>query len=91
MRIAERFDVAAGGMAAHDLTKSGAKVLMLEAGRDYDPQTAPQSAPIRGSVTTTDKPTGFFDVIKRRSPGCAGRTICGRPGIGTVSMVAGRG
>jgi choline dehydrogenase-like flavoprotein len=73
MRIGEKFDVivvgsgAAGGMAAHDLAKSGAKVLMLEAGRDYDPQTetpmfqTPQSAPIRGSVTTTDKPAGFFD------------------------------
>ena len=28
---------AGGGMAAHILTEAGIKVLMLEAGRDYDP------------------------------------------------------
>lgn len=29
---------AAGGMAAYSLTKAGLRCLMLEAGRDYDPQ-----------------------------------------------------
>ena len=28
---------AGGGMAAYVLTKAGVRVLMLEAGRDYDP------------------------------------------------------
>ena len=30
---------AGGGMAAYTLTKAGHRVLMLEAGRDYDPST----------------------------------------------------
>ena len=30
---------AGGGMAAHVLTEAGIKVLLLEAGRDYDPVT----------------------------------------------------
>ena len=29
---------AGGGMSAYHLTRSGMKVLMLEAGRDYDPR-----------------------------------------------------
>ncbi|UZK69040.1 GMC family oxidoreductase [Sphingomonas sp. S1-29] len=57
---------AAGGMAAYSLTKAGLRCLMLEAGRDYDPQQevnmlAPESdAPLRGSATP-DKPFGYFD------------------------------
>lgn len=57
---------AAGGMAAYSLTKAGLRCLLLEAGRDYDPQTevnmyAPESdAPLRGSATP-DKPFGYFD------------------------------
>lgn len=57
---------AAGGMAAYTLTKAGLRCLMLEAGRDYDPQAevnmlAPESdAPLRGSGTP-DKPFGYFD------------------------------
>ncbi|GAA0735134.1 GMC family oxidoreductase [Sphingomonas japonica] len=57
---------AAGGMAAYSLTKAGLRCLMLEAGRDYDPQAevnmyAPESdAPLRGSGTP-DKPFGYFD------------------------------
>ena len=57
---------AGGGMAAHTLTAAGHRVLMLEAGRDYDPyretpmfQTNAQ-APLRG-VGTPDKPFGFYD------------------------------
>jgi choline dehydrogenase-like flavoprotein len=57
---------AAGGMAAWSLTKAGLRCLMLEAGRDYDPQAevnmmAPDSdAPLRGA-STPDKPFGYFD------------------------------
>src|SRR5688572_29398910 len=57
---------AAGGMAAYVLTQSGMKVLMLEAGRNYEP--GPETpmfqtnadAPLRGA-STPDKPNGFFD------------------------------
>ena len=57
---------AAGGQTAYTCTMSGAKVLMLEAGRNYDPvretpmfQTNAQ-APLRGT-NTPDKPYGFHD------------------------------
>ncbi|MEY2881543.1 MAG: Fructose dehydrogenase large subunit [Verrucomicrobiota bacterium] len=57
---------AGGGQTAYTLTMEGAKVLMLEAGRNYDPvketpmfQTNAQ-APLRGS-STPDKPFGFHD------------------------------
>ncbi|WP_277969365.1 GMC family oxidoreductase [Sphingomonas echinoides] len=57
---------AAGGMAAYTLTKAGLRCILLEAGRDYDPQAevnmfAPESdAPLRGAATP-DKPFGYFD------------------------------
>lgn len=57
---------AGGGMAAWVLASKGLQVLMLEAGRDYDPyeETAmfgePRDAPLRGSGTT-DKPFGYYD------------------------------
>ena len=57
---------AAGGMAVYDLALAGVNVLMLEAGRDYDPQVetpmfhTPASAPLRGS-NTADKVAGYFD------------------------------
>jgi len=69
---AQRYDAvivgsgAAGGMAAYVLTKAGAKVLMLEAGRHYDPATETPmfqsfaDAPLRGA-STPEKPNGFFD------------------------------
>lgn len=57
---------AGGGQTAYTLTMEGAKVLMLEAGRDYDPvketpmfQTN-RDAPLRGTGTP-DKPFGFHD------------------------------
>ena len=71
-QIKERYDVivvgsgAAGGQTAYTLTMEGATVLMLEAGRNYDPvnetpmfQTHAQ-APLRGA-STPDKPFGFYD------------------------------
>jgi choline dehydrogenase-like flavoprotein len=57
---------AGGGMAAYELTRRGLKVLMLEAGRNYDPATEtpmfnrPDQAPLRDSPTP-DKPFGYYD------------------------------
>ncbi|WP_309606561.1 GMC family oxidoreductase [Phenylobacterium sp.] len=72
MALAQPYDViivgsgAGGGMSAYHLTKSGLKVLMLEAGRHYDPVAETPmfntnaQAPLRG-VGTPDKPFGFYD------------------------------
>ena len=57
---------AGGGMAAYQLSVQGLKVLVLEAGRDYDPVSetpmfhTPKDAPLRGSGNA-DKPFGFYD------------------------------
>jgi choline dehydrogenase-like flavoprotein len=57
---------AAGGQTAYVLAMAGAKVLMLEAGRKYDPLSEtpmfnpPRQAPLRGGGTP-DKPFGFYD------------------------------
>lgn len=57
---------AGGGMAALQLAVSGLKVLVLEAGRNYDPVTEtpmfqlPKDAPLRGSGSR-EKPFGFYD------------------------------
>lgn len=57
---------AGGGQAAYTLTLEGLKVLMLEAGRNYVPETetpmfeTADQAPLRGTGTP-DKPFGFHD------------------------------
>lgn len=57
---------AAGGMSAYILAQRGLKILMLEAGRNYDPIVetpmfeTPKDAPLRGAQTP-DKPFGYFD------------------------------
>ena len=57
---------AGGAMAAYVLAMEGMKVLLLEAGRWYDPVVEtpmfdlPREAPLRGGGTP-DKPFGFYD------------------------------
>ena len=57
---------AAGGQSAYTLCMDGARVLMLEAGRRYDPASetpmfqTPDMAPL-GGVGTPHKPFGFYD------------------------------
>ena len=57
---------AGGGMSAYVMAKAGLRVLVLEAGRNYDPvketamfQTGDQ-APL-GNASTPDKPFGYYD------------------------------
>ena len=56
---------AGGGMSSYALTRAGLKVLMLEAGRDYDAVSEtkmfdlPSSVPLRATATP-DKPLGSF-------------------------------
>jgi choline dehydrogenase-like flavoprotein len=90
MSDATRFDVivvgsgAAGGMAAHELCKKGLRVLMLEAGRDYDPGTetpmfqTQEIAPLR-SVLTPDKPNGFYDATIDGGPEIDGEPYTNAP------------
>jgi choline dehydrogenase-like flavoprotein len=70
--MAENHDVivvgsgAGGGMMIHTLTQAGVSVLLVEAGREYDPETEaamfqlPREAPLRDQ-RTPDKNSGFFD------------------------------
>jgi choline dehydrogenase-like flavoprotein len=57
---------AAGGMAAYELTQAGLRVVLLEAGRDYNPATetpmfhTQENAPLRAAFTP-DKDNGYFD------------------------------
>ncbi len=71
-QLQESYDVivvgsgAGGGQMAYALTMEGVKVLMLEAGRSFDPMKevamfqAPSHAPLRGEKTP-DKQYGFHD------------------------------
>ncbi len=66
-------------MAAYVLTQQGLRVLMLEAGRNYEPPAETPmfqtnaDAPLRG-VATPDKPFGFFDATVN-----GGWTVPGEP------------
>ena len=83
--LADRYDVvvvgsgAAGGQSAYTLSMDGARVLMVEAGRNYDPvsETAMfqtnDAAPLRGAATP-DKQGGFFDATVD-----GGWTVAGEP------------
>lgn len=57
---------AGGGQTAYTLTMEGVKVLMIEAGRNYVPETetpmfeTPDQAPLR-ATSTPDKAFGFYD------------------------------
>jgi len=57
---------AAGGQTAYTLCMEGVRVLMLEAGRNYAPETetpmfqTPDQAPLRGT-STPEKAFGFYD------------------------------
>ena len=56
---------AGGAMAAYELTRLGHKVLLLEAGRDYDPRSETpmfkrnSDAPLMGAATP-DKDFGYY-------------------------------
>jgi choline dehydrogenase-like flavoprotein len=76
---------AGGGQTAYTLTMAGVKVLMLEAGRNYDVvketpmfQTN-RDAPLRGAGTT-DKPFGFHDATID-----GGWTVPGEPYVSASS------
>ena len=70
--VEDRYDVivvgsgAGGGQAAYTLTMDGARVLMMEAGRNYDATAETPmfqtfgDAPLRGAATP-DKQRGFYD------------------------------
>jgi len=70
---------AAGGQSSYTLAMAGARVLVLEAGRNHDPRTEtamfqlPSQAPLRG-VPTPDKQYGFHDASIH-----SGWTIPGEP------------
>jgi choline dehydrogenase-like flavoprotein len=79
---------AAGGMSAYTLANAGIKVLMLEAGRDYDPLTetpmfqTPNQAPLR-DTGTDDKPFGFFDATVDGGYEIPDEPYAGGPGTDT--------
>jgi choline dehydrogenase-like flavoprotein len=81
---------AGGGQTAYTLTMDGARVLMLEAGRKYEPprETAmfqtPDLAPLRGA-DTPDKPFGFYDATID-----GGWQVPGEPYIQTDNEAPGR-
>lgn len=93
--VKPRYDVivvgsgAGGGQSAYTFTMAGIKVLMLEAGRNYDPvKETPMfqidsQAPLR-ATGTPDKPLGFYD-----STVDGGWTVAGEPYV-SASMEPGR-
>jgi choline dehydrogenase-like flavoprotein len=81
---------AAGGQTAYTLAMSGARVLMLEAGRNYLPEDETPmfqtrgEAPLRGSPTV-DKPFGFHDATVD-----GGWQVPGEPYVNTTQEDSGR-
>jgi choline dehydrogenase-like flavoprotein len=81
---------AAGGQSAYTLAMEGARVLMIEAGRRYTPETetpmlqTPDQAPLRETVTP-DKPFGFYDATVD-----GGWYVPGEPYVTTTKERAGR-
>ena len=81
---------AGGGQTAYTLTMEGVSVLMLEAGRKYEPAResamfqTPDLAPLR-EVSTPDKPFGFYDATID-----GGWQVPGEPYVQTNNEAAGR-
>jgi len=81
---------AGGGQTAYTLCLDGAKVLMLEAGRNYVPESetpmfhTPDMAPLAG-VGTPDKPFGFYDATVD-----GGWQVPGEPYVRVTEDKAGR-
>jgi len=81
---------AGGGQSAYTLCMDGARVLMLEAGRHYAPETetpmfqTPDMAPLAG-VSTPQKPFGFYDATAD-----GGWTVPGEPYVRATEEQAGR-
>jgi choline dehydrogenase-like flavoprotein len=81
---------AGGGQAAYTLCMEGAKVLMLEAGRNYSVQAetpmfqTPDQAPL-GGVVTPQKPFGFYDATVD-----GGWHVPGEPYVNLTQEDAGR-
>src|ERR1700683_2472892 len=76
---------AGGGQTAYTLCMDGAKVLMLEAGRKYSPETetpmfqTPDMAPL-GAEGTPDKPFGFYDATVNGGWDVPGEPYTNAPG-----------
>ncbi|MGH8196849.1 MAG: GMC family oxidoreductase [Steroidobacteraceae bacterium] len=81
---------AAGGQTAYTLAMEGASVLMLEAGRNYVPESetpmfqTPGQAPLR-ATSTPDKPFGFYDATVD-----GGWQVPGEPYVNTSQEDSGR-
>src|SRR5215469_3905117 len=81
---------AAGGQTAYTLTMDGARVLMLEAGRNYRPESetpmfqTPDMAPL-GAVGTPQRPFGFYDATVD-----GGWEVPGEPYVRTTEEGSGR-
>ena len=76
---------AGGGMAALMLALNGVKVLMIEAGRNYDPTTetpmfhTPEMAPLRGEKTT-ERFFGYYDATVNGGWQVPGEPYTNKPG-----------
>ena len=82
----------AAGASAYALSCAGVRVLMLEAGHDYDAVSGPmfetlEDAPLRGA-STPDKPFGYYDATVdggwrvQATTAQRARTFCGGARLG---------